>query len=791
MDVRAGSITAGINMIVPLLFCIVGLGDLAASKWLWSSSPASTSDIERQAYPLGNGRMGFLPAGKPGSESININLDSLWTGGPFENQSYSGGNPAEDRSHFLPGIRDDIFRNGTGNVDALLSPIYSYGSYTPLANFTVEIDNADDYSSYFRGLDLDTGVHTVTFSSGENHFNTSIFCSQPDDVCVYRIASESPLPTIKFGFQNNFLNGSLVTTSCNHGQLQMSGQLAQPGMKFTGIAQSIQPSVIQCEGSSLVFSSESKSTTAAIVIGGGTNYDQSHGNKRFGFSFHGEDPAPSVKKTISTAVSRSYEEILAYHIADHQSLFNKFSLDLTDSSNSTAVETADLISTYDLNQGNPFLESLLVDYGRYLLIASSRDNSLPANLQGRWAASQYPAWGADYHANINLQMNYWAAPQVGLGSLQQALWNYMEQTWVPYGQETARLLYGAENGSWVIHDEINIFGYTGMKNDATWADYPLAGTWMALQIPEWLDYSGDEDWYRRQGYGILKGTVQFWLSQLQEDRYFNDGTLVVNPCNSPEHGPTTFGCSNHQQEIWELLDRVLAFREESGDSDVDFYRRVEQTLNRLDRGIHIGSWGQLQEWKLDIDVKNDTHRHLSGLTGWYPGYSVAKEAHNQSVSSAVETMLWSRGIGKGSDADAGWEKVWGSACWAGLNDTERANFELRFSISENFAANGFSQYSGHDGPFQIDANFGLVAAVASILIRDLPQIHDDQGMHIVLLGPAIPSTWGRGSVQGLQLRGGGSVDFSWDADGVVQDATVHGRTKPLRMINMKGRTVGS
>lgn len=776
-------------MTIPLLFCVLGFGDLAAAKWLWSNFPANVSVIEKTAYPLGNGRMGLLPAGNPGSESININIDSLWTGGPFENKTYSGGNPPQDRSQFLPGIREEIFQNGTGDVSALLSPISSYGSYTPLANFTVNIDGIDDQSSYFRGLDLTTGVHEVSFLSGGNQFNVSIFCSRPDDICVYHIASKSTLPNIQFRFQNDFLNESLMRTTCTDGQLQLNCQLAQPGMKFTGIAQSLQPSVIQCNGNSLALSSMSKSNSASILIGGGTNYDMSHGNEAFEFSFHGDDPGPSVKKTISAATSKSYEELLVRHVTDHQKLFNTFSLDLPDSSNSSTVQTADLISTYDLNKGNPFLESLLVDYGRYLLIASSRDNSLPANLQGRWAASQYPAWSADYHANINLQMNYWAAPQVGLGSLQQAVWNYMEQTWVPYGQETARLLYGAENGSWVVHDEINIFGYTGMKNDATWADYPLAGTWMALAIPDWLDYSGDGDWYRNQGYPVLKGAVQFWLSQLQEDRYFNDGTWVVNPCNSPEHGPTTFGCSNYQQQIWEIFDRVLVFREESGDDDEEFYQRVEKSLTRLDRGIHIGSWGQLQEWKLDIDVKNDTHRHLSGLTGWYPGYSIAKEAQNQTVSSAVETMLWSRGIGKGSDADSGWEKVWRSACWARLNDTERANFELRFSISENIAANGFSQYSGHDGPFQIDANFGLVAAVATILIRDLPQVHGDQSVHTVLLGPAIPSSWGGGSVRGVQLRGGGSVDFSWDADGVVQDATVHGRSKPIRLINMEGRVI--
>lgn len=776
-------------MIALKTLLLIAISPLSQAKWLWSSSPASTSDIERQAYPLGNGRLGLLPAGEPGSERININLDSLWTGGPFENASYSGGNPAEDRSHFLPGIREYIFQNGEGNVSALLSPIYSYGSYTPLANLTVDIEGVGDYDSYFRGLDLDTGTHSVAYSSNGQQFNTSIFCSQPDQVCVYRIMSNLSLPTITFSLQNDFLDMSLLDWTCHNGQLQLTGQLAYPGMGFTGMIQSIQSATIQCRGRWLVLPGHSKATSATIVLAAGSNYDPANGDKAAGFSFRGDDPTPAVRQTTSAAASRSFGTLLSRHVSGYQSLFDTFALDLPDSADSATVETVDLIANYDIDKGDPFLESLLVDYGRYLLISSSREGSLPANLQGRWAASQYPAWSADYHANINLQMNYWAAPQVGLGSLQQSLWDFMEQTWVPYGQETARLLYGAPNGSWVIHNEINIFGYTGMKNDATWADYPLAGTWMSLHIPDWLEYSGDTEWYRRQGYPLLKGEALFWLDQLQEDRFFNDGTLVVNPCNSPEHGPTTFGCSNHQQQIWELLDRILATWSVSGDNDQEFHQRVQQTLSRLDRGVHIGLWGQLQEWKRDIDVKNDTHRHLSGLTGWYPGYSVVRDSLNQNITSAVETMLWSRGDGKGTDANSGWEKVWRSACWARLNNTERANFELRFSIGENIAGNGFSQYSGHNGPFQIDANFGLVAAVAAILVRDLPQASGDESVHTVLLGPAIPLSWGGGSVRGLRLRGGGSVDFSWDESGMVQHAVVHGRNRPLRMVNMRGEEV--
>ncbi|KAJ5684593.1 uncharacterized protein N7477_000938 [Penicillium maclennaniae] len=355
-------------MIIPLLFCIVEFGNLATAKWLWSSSPADVSGIEKTAYPLGNGRMGLLPAGCSGSESINVNLDSLCTGGPLEISRYSGENPPEDRSHILPGIREEIFQNGTGNVSALFSPISSYESYTPLAKLTVYIGGIDDPSSYFRGLDLTTGVHKVSFLSGGNQFNVSIFCSRPDDVCVYHLASKSIMPNIHFSLQNEYLNKSLVETTCTEGQLQFNGQLAHPGMKFLGIAQALQPSSIMCDGNSLALSSMSKSKTVTIVIRGGTSYEISHGNQKFRFSFRGDDPEPSLKKTFAAVIFKSYEEILARHITDYQRLFNTFSLDLPDSSNFSTITTADLILTYDPSNGNSFLESLLVDYGRYLLV---------------------------------------------------------------------------------------------------------------------------------------------------------------------------------------------------------------------------------------------------------------------------------------------------------------------------------------------------------------------------------------------------------------------------------------
>lgn len=249
-------------------------------------------------------------------------------------------------------------------------------------------------------------------------------------------------------------------------------------------------------------------------------------------------------------------------------------------------------------------------------------------------------------------------------------------------------------------------------------------------LRDYYEYSQDDAWLTEQGYPqLLKPVAQFWASQLQQDRHFEDGTLVVNPCTSPEHGPTTFGCTHYQQLIYQVFETVLQSASIVGEADQEFLENIKSKLSTLDKGLHIGRWGQIQEWKLDIDEKNNTHRHLSHLIGWHPGWSISAYQGgytNKTIQDAVATSLYSRGIGI-DDANAGWEKVWRSAAWARLNNTERAYYELRLSIYENWAPNGFSMYSGKNEPFQIDANFGFPGAVLSMLVVDLPQAPGDDG----------------------------------------------------------------
>ncbi|RYC65718.1 hypothetical protein CHU98_g523 [Xylaria longipes] len=778
---------------------------LSEAKSLWSRSPAeygsddSDNYMLKTGYPVGNGKLGAISFGGPAAESLNLNVDSLWSGGPFESSDYTGGNPTEPKYPALAEIRATIFQNGTGDLSPLLGTGDHYGSNRVLGNVTITIPELKSYSDYKRSLDLKTGIHGTQFTSGKAKFTTSLFCSYPDQVCIYHIESTGTLPGIVVGFENLLASQNLTTVTCKGNSVQLTGytHTASPqGMKFSAIASTLgDSSTTSClRPGRLVLQSSEPQKSKTIIIAAETDYDRKKGNVKSEYSFRGQDPVPVVSNIASDASSKRYDTLLSRHLKDYQALESAFRLELPDTKHSSEVETAFLLSNYDWNgSGDPFVESLLFEYSRHLLISSSRDNSLPANLQGRWTERLDSAWGADYHANINIQMNYWGAEQTGLSATEGGLWDYMQDTWVPRGTETAELLYNADG--WVVHNEMNIFGHTAMKEAALWADYPAAGAWMMQHVWDRFDYTQDIDWLRKQGYPLLKGIAQFWVSQLQEDLFFNDGALVVNPCNSPEIGPTTFGCTHYQQLIHQVFDNVLSSADLVKEKDQIFLDGVTSSLARLDTGIHFTSWGGIKEWKLPDSYGYDeksTHRHLSHLIGWYPGYSMSSYAggyQNATIQDAVKETLIARGLGNAEDANAGWAKVWRAACWARLNNTEMAYKELRYAIDVNFADNGLSMYTALNPPFQIDANFGLAGAILSMLVVDLPLPYGARNERTVVLGPAIPAAWGNGSVSGLRIRGGASVDFKWDENGIVTEATPTSSTRSrskVVFLNVRG-----
>lgn len=689
------------------------------------------------------------------------------------------------------------------DVSQLLGSGDNYGSFQVYANLSVTLDGVTSASSYNRSLDFNTGLHTTVFTANDgNTYTSTIYCSYPDQVCVYDLSSSAVLPEITIYLGNQLTNQNLFNATCGDHYVRLAGvtQLGPPiGMKYDGIARlTTQTGTAYCSNATagtLIIPVGSHIRAFNLVINANTNYDQTAGNAASDFSFKGLDPGPYVEGVTSAAASKAESDIREAHVVDYQSLSGQFNINLPDPAGSAGLETSAIIDRYNSSgPGDPYLESTLFEFGRHLFISSTRDNSLPPNLQGKWSQLITASWGADYHSNINLQMNHWGVDQTGLGDLQVATWNYMQNTWVPRGTETAQLLYGAPG--WVCHDEMNIFGHTGMKEVAQWANYPASAAWMMQHVFDHYSYSQNATWFQEQGYPLVKGVAQFWLSQLQPDTYFNDGSLVVNPCNSPEHGPTTFACTHYQQLLHQLFITTLSSTSALSTPDMEFVANLTTALKTLDKGLHIGSWGEVKEWKipdsLGYDFENDTHRHLSNLIGWYPGYSISSFLSgytNSTIQNAVATTLYSRGNGNGADANSGWEKVWRSACWARLNNTDEAYFELKYAVDQNFAGNGLSMYWGLSVPFQIDANFGLVGAVLSFLVVDNPRVDGNEEGRVVVLGPAIPSSWRPGEVKGLRLRGGGMVDFEWDEMGVVTDAHTTGRTKSITIVNKDGKVL--
>lgn len=360
------------------------------------------------------------------------------------------------------------------DVDALLGDEENYGSYRVLGNLTISYD-IPDFIDYRRTLDLSTGLYTTRFLTGGEQFKTRAFCSYPDDICVYEISSDGSLPSISISLENELVSPKLIETTCGDRHARLTGVTQQgppKGLKYDAIARISDHSrgTVDCSDAGvLVITPSADESSVTIIIGASTNYDQSKGDAASGFSFKGQDPGDYVVNVTSDGGAQTMKYLLDRQQADYSSLEAAFSLDLPDPNESAEKETAQLLASYGEDEsGDPFVEALLFDYSRYLLISSSRDNSLPANLQGLWTEEVAPAWSGDYHVNINVQMNYWPADQTGLSATEPALWEFMRLNLVPRGTETARLLYNASG--WVAHHASNIYGYTGMGSDPGWAN---------------------------------------------------------------------------------------------------------------------------------------------------------------------------------------------------------------------------------------------------------------------------------------------------------------------------------
>ncbi|SDL92615.1 alpha-L-fucosidase 2 [Nonomuraea jiangxiensis] len=715
---------------------------------LWYTSPAT--DWETQALPIGNGPLGAKLFGGVATEQIQFNEKTLWTGGPGSS-GYNFGNWTSPRPGAIDAVQAQIDRDARMAPSSVASALgqgkTNFGSYQTFGDLFLDFANPPSSTSqYRRELSLREAVARVGYTAGGVEYTREYFASNPGNVIVARL-SASQNGRVSFTLRHTSPRNDKSVTAAN-GRLTIRGTLANNGMRFEAQVQVVNQGGTRTDSGDRV--TVSGANSVMLVLSAGTNYSDAYP------TYRGGDPASAVTSRVTTAAARSYDELKAAHVADYRNLFDRVKLNIGQTN--PTIPTNQLRSGYTGGSSSQdrALEAMFFAYGRYLLISSSRENDiLPANLQGVWNNVTNPPWDADYHVNINLQMNYWPAEQTNLRETTRPYDRYISSMVAP-GRVTAGNMYGARG--WVVNNETNPYGFTGVHNWATSFWFPEAAAWTTQHMYDSYRFSRDLNYLRNTAYPVIKGAAEFWLDFLHTDP--RDGKLVVSPSYSPENGDFSAGASMSQQIVREVFTNALAAAR-ALNVDTSFQNEVSTALSRLDPGLRIGRWGQLQEWKSDWDSQTDTHRHVSHLFALHPG--------NQILPGTAEAQAARVSLNARGDGGTGWSKAWKINFWARLLDGNRAHKLLGEQLKSSTLDNLWDTHP----PFQIDGNFGATSGIAEMLVQSQ---HDT--VHVL---PALPSAWPTGSVTGLRARGDVTVDTTWRS-GAAETITLRtGKSAPIKV----------
>jgi len=721
---------------------------------LWYRQPAKDW---MEALPVGNGRLAAMVFGKTDQERIQLNEETFWSGGPYD-PSRPGGPEA------LPEIRRLIFAGEYLKAHNLFGrtmmgmPVEQM-KYEPLADLLLTFPKDTNVTEYRRELDLDKAMVTVTYKIGGVLYKREVFSSPVDQVIVVRITADKPH---SISFLAN-LRGVRNVQHSNYGTdyFQMDGDppdgLVVRGRStdYLGVRSQLRHACrlkATAEGGTMEVKETdltvSNANAVTLFFAAATNFVNYHDLSA--------DPEARVKSYLANVKNKSYDQIMKDHIAEHQRLFRRLSIDLGETE-AAKLPTDERIKNFS-TQNDPQLAALYYQFGRYIMISSSRPGNQPANLQGKWNEDSNPWWDSKYTTNINLQMNYWIAESGNLAECVEPLITMMKEIAEGPGITVARKHYGA-NG-WVLHQNTDLWLACAPMDGPTWGTFSTGGAWLCTQLWDHYVYGGDEQ-YLRKIYPILRGSVEFFLSTLVQ--HPTRGWLVTCPSTSPENFPKREGNGRYFDEVTggylpgtsicagstidmeilrALFDEYASAAQILG-VDKELREKILSMRARL-APLQIGKNGLLQEWLEDWESMEPQHRHLSLLWGLYPGDDITPGSKPEIVEAARNALI-ARG-----DGGCGWSQAWKMNLWARLLDGERASGAFRFLISQITFPDLFSRCWK---AMQVDGTFGAGAGIAEMLIQSY-------GGEISLL-PALPKEWAEGHVRGLRARGGYELEFAW------------------------------